>query len=77
VKIQNDGSREEVFVRDKDAEGDMKMKYLDMLECTGKIWRWCWLLLSLWRTTCMWYCPIFFSYFIFLSLLPRSLKQPP
>ena len=32
------GSREEVFVRDK--EGDMKMKYLDMLECTGKIWRW-------------------------------------
>ena len=33
--------------------GDMKMKYLDMLECTGKIWKWCWLLLSFWRTTCM------------------------
>ena len=45
--------REEVFVRDKDVEGDMKMKYLDMLQCTGKIWKWCRLLLSFWCTTCM------------------------
>ncbi len=46
-------SREEVFVRDKDAEGDMKMKYLDMLECRGKIWRWSWLLFSFLCTTRM------------------------
>ena len=41
-------SREEVFVRDKDTKGDMKMK-----ECRGKIWRWSWFLLSFWCTTCM------------------------
>ena len=33
--------------------GNMKMKYLDMLQCTGKIWKWCWHLLSFWCTTCM------------------------
>ena len=34
MKIQNDGSREEVFVRDKDTEGDMKMKYLERMSPT-------------------------------------------
>jgi len=43
----------EVLIGDKDAEGDMKMKYLDMLQCRWKIWKWCWLLLSFWCTTCM------------------------
>jgi len=72
------GSREEVLIGDKDAEGDMKMKYLDMLECRGKIWRWSWLLLSSLRTiVCDIFLPYFFFYLIFLSLLPRFLKHHP
>ncbi|RKX53418.1 MAG: hypothetical protein DRP25_00365 [Thermotoga sp.] len=75
------GSREEVFVRDKDAEGDMKMKYLDMLECTGKIWRWCWLLLSSLLITCMShiFCSFLYrliSFHLEISIFTRIFETP-